>query len=123
MLAKLDAKLDAYQEKASADRKTAKEEMLARMDANMKSYQEKTVACQVDTKPAVAQEEEFPEIIPVGETMACQEMEARPEDGKPASANKKPEAAELREVPAEGAEVMPVGEPKKKGVGTESDEI
>ena len=39
MLAKLDAKLDAYQEKASADRKTAKEEILARMDAKMKSYQ------------------------------------------------------------------------------------
>jgi hypothetical protein len=47
------------------------------------------------------------------ETMACQEMEAHQEEKKPTSVDIKPEAAE-REVPTEDAEVMPVGEPKKK---------
>jgi hypothetical protein len=49
------------------------------------------------------------------ETMACREMtEARLEEEKPTTVNRKPEAAEQREVPVEDAEVMPVGEPKKK---------
>jgi hypothetical protein len=47
-------------------------------------------------------------------TMACQEMEARQEERKPTSPDRKPEAAEEYEVPAENATVMPVGEPKKK---------
>ncbi|PNF39393.1 hypothetical protein B7P43_G13216 [Cryptotermes secundus] len=68
----------------------------------------------VDTKPAAAQQEEVPTVIPVRVTMACRETEARPEGEKPASANRKPEAAGLREVPIQDAEVMPVGEPKKK---------
>jgi hypothetical protein len=47
-------------------------------------------------------------------TMACQETEARPEEEKkPTSSDRKPEAAE-EEIPEEDAEVMPVGEPKKK---------
>jgi hypothetical protein len=46
--------------------------------------------------------------------MACQEMEARPEEEKPTSADRKPEAAEEYKVPVEDAEVIPVGEPKKK---------
>jgi hypothetical protein len=48
------------------------------------------------------------------ETMACQEMEERLEEEKPTSLDRKPEAAEERQVPEENAEVMPVGEPKKK---------
>jgi hypothetical protein len=46
------------------------------------------------------------------ETTACQEMEARPEEKKPTSLDRKPEAAQKTEVPAENATVMPVGEPK-----------
>jgi hypothetical protein len=45
--------------------------------------------------------------------MACQEMEARQEE-KATSLDRKLEAAEEREVPVEDAEVMPVGEPRKK---------
>jgi hypothetical protein len=48
------------------------------------------------------------------ETFACQEMEARQEEKKPTSTDRKPEAAQKDEVPAESAKVMPVGEPKKK---------
>jgi hypothetical protein len=48
------------------------------------------------------------------ETLACQEMEARQEEKKPTSPDRKPEAAQKAEVPAENATVMPVGEPKKK---------
>jgi hypothetical protein len=40
-------------------------------------------------------------------------MEARPAEEKPTSVDRKPEAAERREVPIEDAEVMPVGEPKE----------
>jgi hypothetical protein len=47
-------------------------------------------------------------------TMACQEMEECQEEEEPTSADRKPEAAEQREVPIDDAEVMPVGEPKKK---------
>jgi hypothetical protein len=48
------------------------------------------------------------------ETMACQEMETHPEEEEPTSADRKPEAAKQRQVPVEDAEVMPVGEPRKK---------
>jgi hypothetical protein len=48
------------------------------------------------------------------ETMACQGMEARQIEEKPTSADTKPEAAQQEEVPVEDAEVIPVGEPKKK---------
>jgi hypothetical protein len=47
------------------------------------------------------------------ETMACQEMEAHQEEDEPSSVDRKPEVAE-REVPVEDAEVMLVGEPKKR---------
>jgi hypothetical protein len=79
----------------------------------------------VYTKPPAAQQEEVPIVIPVGEpeedmtsinrkkTMACHEMEERLEE-QPTSVDRKPEAAEQREVLVENAEVMPVGEPKKK---------
>ena len=48
------------------------------------------------------------------ETLACLEMEARPEEEEPASVNRKPEAAEQREFPVEAVTVMPVRRPKKK---------
>jgi hypothetical protein len=53
------------------------------------------------------------------ETLACQEMEARQEEKKPTSPDRKPETAQKDEDPVDDAEAMPVGEPKKKGVGTE----
>jgi hypothetical protein len=48
------------------------------------------------------------------ETIACQEMEPRPEEEEPTSVDRKSEVAKQREVPVENAEIMPVGEPKKK---------
>jgi hypothetical protein len=47
-------------------------------------------------------------------TMACQEIEARPEEEQPTSLDRKPKAAEKQEVPVKDAEVIPVGELKKK---------
>jgi hypothetical protein len=47
-------------------------------------------------------------------TLACQEMEARQDQEQPISRDRKPEAAQKEEVPAEDATVMPVGEPRKK---------
>jgi hypothetical protein len=46
--------------------------------------------------------------------MACQGMEAHQEEEKPASLDTKPEAAQQEEVLVEDAEVILVGEPKKK---------
>jgi hypothetical protein len=49
------------------------------------------------------------------ETLACRETtEERLEEKKPTSPDRKPEAAQKAEVPAENATVMPVEEPKKK---------
>jgi hypothetical protein len=47
------------------------------------------------------------------ETMACQEMEAR-QDEKPTSLDRKPDVTEEQHVPENKAEVIPVGEPRKK---------
>ena len=47
------------------------------------------------------------------ETLACQEMEACQEE-KPTSLDRKPEAAEQRDILVEDAEVIQVGEPKKR---------
>ncbi|PNF43597.1 hypothetical protein B7P43_G03226 [Cryptotermes secundus] len=68
---------------------------------------EETMACQ--EMEARLQEEK-----PAPVTMACQEMEAHLEGEKPASVDRKPEAAEEQEVPVKDAEVMPFGELKKK---------
>jgi hypothetical protein len=106
------AKLDANQEKAEADRKTNKEDFMARMDANMKAWREKADA---DMK---AWEEIcwmlFETMNTRNETWACQEMEVCQEEEGPTSVEMKPEATEEEEVPAVGAEVMSVREPKKK---------
>jgi hypothetical protein len=85
-----------------------------RLKANMNAWQEETEACQVtETSRKETAAVIKPETEEV-ETMACQGMEARPEEEKPASADRKPEAAQEEEVPLQDAEVMPVGEPKKK---------
>jgi hypothetical protein len=53
------------------------------------------------------------------ETIACQEMEAHPEEEKLTSVDTKPEAAEQQEeVPVEDATVMPVGEPEEETSNT-----
>ncbi|PNF21249.1 hypothetical protein B7P43_G02145 [Cryptotermes secundus] len=75
----------------------------------MATWRDKTAAETRATQARTAQQEEVPVVIP-----ACREMEAHPEEKEPASVDRKPEAAELREVPFEDAEVMPVGEPKKR---------
>jgi hypothetical protein len=74
----------------------------------------------LDKKPEAAKEDEVPIVIPVGEpeeettsitrkeTMACQEMEARPEEEEPTSVDRKPEVAQQREVPNEDAVMKPV---------------
>jgi hypothetical protein len=118
------AKLEANQEEMKADRKADQE----RADADrvqtqelmkmLQAYQTKTdavlPAMQVTetsrTETATIIEPETNEV----ETMACQGMEARPEEEKPTSADRKPEAAEEYKAPAENTTVIPVGEPKKK---------
>jgi hypothetical protein len=53
------------------------------------------------------------------EMMVCQEMEAHPEEEKPASMDMKPEATEQQEeVPVEDATVMPVIEPEEETLNT-----
>jgi hypothetical protein len=110
MLAKMDADRKADKEEMKADIKAWREEIAAETEAiktrtraireNMGTSHKKMVA-----------------VIEPGrnmETIACHEMEAHPEEEKPASVDMKPEAAEQRQVPVDDAEVMPVGEPKKK---------
>jgi hypothetical protein len=101
------------------------EETMACREA-MEVHLEEEKPVSVYKKPAAAQQEDVPIVIPVGEpeeemtsinrkkTMACQEMEERLVEEQPTSLDMKPEAAEQREVLVEDAEVMPVGEPKKK---------
>jgi hypothetical protein len=114
-------KLDAYQEKAEVDRKADKEEM----KADIKSWREKiateTEAIKARTRAiqenmGTSQKEMVAVIEPRRnmETIACQEMEAHPEEEKPVSVGMKSEAAEQREVPVQDATVMPVGEPEEE---------
>jgi hypothetical protein len=97
-----------------------REYFMARMEASRKKDKEEMEAIKARTK-AMREEmgtshmEMVSECKPKTEikTMACQEMEARQEE-KPTSLDRKPEAAEERHVPEENAEVIPVGEPRKK---------
>jgi hypothetical protein len=88
MMAKEDARL----EQTMADWKAWQEEMRA-------SHEE----MEIELKPEMQVK-----------TMACQEMEARQEEKEPTSVDRKPEVAQQREVLIKDAEVIPVGEPKKK---------
>jgi hypothetical protein len=108
----MQVKADADREERKADRRELKEMMMKLMDTSHKEMvaeqkperDMETMACR-ETMEAHLEEEEM---------MACQEMEARPEE-KPTSVDRKPEAAEEEEwVPKEDAEVMPVRELKKK---------
>jgi hypothetical protein len=93
-------------EEMSADTKARLEEIAAMTDKLWAARREMRNASHKET---VAENKPETEV----KTMACQEMEAHQEE-EPTSADKKPEAAEQREVPAENATVMPVEEPKKK---------
>jgi hypothetical protein len=114
-------KLDAYQEKAAADRKADKEEMKADIKAWREKIATETEVIKARTR-AIRENmgtshKEMVAVIEPGrnmETIACQEMEAYPEEEKPASVDMKPEAAEQREVPVQDATVMPVIEPEEE---------
>jgi hypothetical protein len=144
ILVRMEADREAWREKAEADRKAAQEELMAKLDADSKAWRERMAAERraieaeteaIKTRTRAIREnmgaslremvaEATPErnmetaaaFEPQTEvnTMACQGMEALPEEEKPTSADRKPEAAEEYEVPAENAEVIPVGEPKKE---------
>jgi hypothetical protein len=119
--------MDANQEKAEADRKTDKEEiktghkeLLAKMQELMKmiqAYQAKTYAflptmrvTETSHKGTAAAFKPANQV----KTVACQEMEAYQKEKEPTSAGRNPEATKQREGPVDDAELMPVGEPKKK---------
>jgi hypothetical protein len=93
-------------EDMSADMKARLEEIAALTDKIWAARQEMRNASRKETATVVEPETKV-------NTMACQEMEARPEEEKPAPVDTKPEAAQQEEVPVEDAEVIPVGEPKK----------
>jgi hypothetical protein len=93
-------------EEMSADTKARLEGIAATTDKIMAARREMRNASRKETAAIIEPKTEG--------TMAYQEMEARQEEEEPSSAYRKPEAAQKAEVPAENAEVMPVGEPKKK---------
>jgi hypothetical protein len=68
---------------------------------------EMTDASRKETAAVIETEKEI-------KTMAYQEMKAHQEEVEPTSTDGKPEAAKQQEVPVDDAELMPVGEPKKK---------
>jgi hypothetical protein len=113
LLKKMEANRKTDKEEMEAKRRADKEDFMARMDANMKAWQEKADA---DTKAwgEEIRSMRFETTNTRTETMACQEVEARQEEKEPSSVDMKPEVGEQREVPVEDAELMPVGEPKKK---------
>jgi hypothetical protein len=112
LLAKMEADRKAAQEKADADRVRMQEFM-----KNLQAYQAKTDTVLPAIQVTKTSHKETASLIePENEvkTMACLGTEARPEVEKPTSTERKPEAEEVYEVPAENATVMPVGEPKKE---------
>jgi hypothetical protein len=97
MLELLLTKIDANQEKAEADKEERKADraQTQQMMKMLQAYQAKTKA----VLPAIqvmqtSHKETAAVIAPKNEveTMACQGMEARPEEEKPTSADRKPEA-------------------------------
>ncbi|PNF41046.1 hypothetical protein B7P43_G08219, partial [Cryptotermes secundus] len=87
-MAKLDAYSKAWREEMAAEREATQERTAAmrekRLQANMDPWQKEITEVRLeeekpataDIKPATAQQEEVPIVIPVGVTMACPEMEA-----------------------------------------------
>jgi hypothetical protein len=95
-----------------------REEMAAEMgaiQAKTKAWRDEMAAMRdkrMEVDRNAAREEAEPEQDV--KMMACQEMEGRQNERKPTSPDRKPEAAQKGEVPKVDAEVMPVGELKKK---------
>jgi hypothetical protein len=94
-------------EEMSADTKAWLEEIAATTD---KIWATRREMWNASHKEIVAENKPKTEV----KTMACQETEVHQEEEEPTSADRKPEAAEQREVPVDDTEVMPVGEPKKR---------
>jgi hypothetical protein len=123
-MAKLDADKRTDKEESKVDReemeakrKTDKEDLMAKLDA----YQAKTdavlLAMQVMEN---IHREMVTEATPERdmETIACRETtEARIEEKEPTSVDRKPEAAQQREVPVEDAVVKPVNGRKRRHRG------
>jgi hypothetical protein len=83
-------------------------ETLAKWEAERKADREERMKANMDACMAGIKDNQE-------ETTACQEtMEARLEKETPASEDMTPEVAHEQEVPLEDAEVMPVGEPRKR---------
>ncbi|XP_023713483.1 putative uncharacterized protein DDB_G0292636 [Cryptotermes secundus] len=99
MIELLLKEIRASQEKEDADRKAEKEER----EANMKAWREEMTTMR---DKWVNDNHD--------ETLTCQEMEARQIERKPTSLDRKPEAAQKEEVPAEDATITPVGEQRKR---------
>jgi hypothetical protein len=106
------AKLDFYQAKTEAGHK----ELLSRLEDDRQAEpreRKEMMMKMMDTSHKEMVAENKPERDM--ETMACRETtEARLEEKEPTSVEAKPEVAQQQEVPVKDAEVMPVGEPKKK---------
>jgi hypothetical protein len=118
MMELLLKEIRAIHAEMDADRKKDNEDFLARWDANMKAWREKAEADmkamreEMGTSHMEMVSEFKPEIEE--ETMTCREAtEARLEE-KPVSVYTKPAVAQQDEVLVEDTEVMLFGEPKKK---------
>jgi hypothetical protein len=99
---------EALLTKLDADRKAAHEDLMAKMEADrvqmqefmktLQAYQAKTDAVLPGMQVTETSHKETDTVIEPEtdevETLACQGMEARPEEEKPTSADRKPEAAE-----------------------------
>jgi hypothetical protein len=104
------ARLDTYQAKTEAGHK----EWLSRLEddrqAKQREWKEMMKMMDISHMEMVAENKPERDM----EAMACREtMEARLEEKEPTSVETKPEVAQ-QEVPVEDADVMLVGEPKKK---------
>jgi hypothetical protein len=109
----IQARTKAMRENMGASHMEMVAEIIPKRDADTMACQE-TEARQEEMRASRRETAAVIEPETEVKTMACQEMEAHQEE-EPISADKKPKAAEQREVPVDDAEVMPVGEPKKKG--------
>jgi hypothetical protein len=138
MLVKMDADRKAWREEMAAERRAIQartEDTQAEMEEMAcremtEAHPEEKNPTSVDMKPELTQNEKVPvevaTVMPVVETeessntreemMSCQEMEARQDEQKPTSADRKPEAAK-EEVPKEDAIVKPVNERNRRHRG------
>jgi hypothetical protein len=107
MIELLLKEMKTMQEKGEADRKAAQERLVAKMDTNQAKAGARHEEMMADWRAWREEMRDKRVKDNHHNTLACQEMEAR-------QVEMKPEATEEEEVPAEDAEEIPVGEPKKK---------